>query len=396
MATQVANMTAPSSPVQQVIEQIWQVVARQFTPTNPEIVVPSNFREFIGQSGVDTISQRFSALIGGPVTIIEDSTIKAIRMQPASPLAGGHATSIGPAGAQPPQAAAEVASNSPVVPRVGQKDRHSKVKAANKHDKVPRPPNAFILYRQHHHPLLKASNPGLHNNQISVILGNQWKNETDETKIHFQSLAETIKRQHYKDHPEYQYQPRKPSERKRRMTRRKAAALAETVQPSTTSTPSDFSIGFGISSDSDLSSAPTPSTVPEAVVEVPTFETTPSGELTTTLPDYERDFAAMLTEYNRTVNGPANIHPTIPGPPVTSATPLETAGEESFMDLFDWEQVERDNEEASQLIEQEYEAEHAAPMFNLSPFQEETLWDRAQENLAGAEYQREIAGVYLA
>ena len=37
---------------------------------------------------------------------------------------------------------------------------------AIKEDKIARPPNAFILYRQHHHPLVKASHPNLHNNQI--------------------------------------------------------------------------------------------------------------------------------------------------------------------------------------------------------------------------------------
>lgn len=32
--------------------------------------------------------------------------------------------------------------------------------------KLPRPPNAFILYRQHHHPLVKGQHPDYHNNQI--------------------------------------------------------------------------------------------------------------------------------------------------------------------------------------------------------------------------------------
>ena len=32
--------------------------------------------------------------------------------------------------------------------------------------KVARPPNAFILYRQHHHSILKAQYPDLHNIQI--------------------------------------------------------------------------------------------------------------------------------------------------------------------------------------------------------------------------------------
>lgn len=32
--------------------------------------------------------------------------------------------------------------------------------------KVPRPPNAFILYRKDHHHHVKDANPGIHNNQI--------------------------------------------------------------------------------------------------------------------------------------------------------------------------------------------------------------------------------------
>lgn len=32
--------------------------------------------------------------------------------------------------------------------------------------KIPRPPNAYILYRKDHHPIVKAANPGIHNNGI--------------------------------------------------------------------------------------------------------------------------------------------------------------------------------------------------------------------------------------
>jgi hypothetical protein len=32
--------------------------------------------------------------------------------------------------------------------------------------KIPRPPNAFILYRQHFHPFVKGENPSLQNNDI--------------------------------------------------------------------------------------------------------------------------------------------------------------------------------------------------------------------------------------
>jgi hypothetical protein len=41
-------------------------------------------------------------------------------------------------------------------------------------------------------------------------------------------LAEQKKREHYALHPDYVYRPRKPSEKKRRMTKKKAAALKQT------------------------------------------------------------------------------------------------------------------------------------------------------------------------
>ena len=51
-----------------------------------------------------------------------------------------------------------------VIPQV--EKGKSKPAKATKPAKIARPPNAFILYRQHHHPLVKAGNPRLHNNQI--------------------------------------------------------------------------------------------------------------------------------------------------------------------------------------------------------------------------------------
>jgi hypothetical protein len=104
-----------------------------------------------------------------------------------------------------------------------------------KKTKIPRPPNAFILYRKKHHPLVAAENPNIANNDISVILGRQWKNEPDRIKREYKSLAEKIKRQHALDNSGYHYAPRKPSEKKRRMTAKKLAAqkaaAEETVWP---------------------------------------------------------------------------------------------------------------------------------------------------------------------
>ena len=113
--------------------------------------------------------------------------------------------------------------------------------------KIARPPNAFILYRQHHHPVLRARFPHLHNCQIcmscpltiqpriiqanksAVILGNQWKQEPAENKAKFITLAHRLKAKHIVDHPDYHYKPRKPSEKKRHKSRSHAFSVSTTV-----------------------------------------------------------------------------------------------------------------------------------------------------------------------
>jgi len=62
------------------------------------------------------------------------------------------------------------------------------------------------------------------------ILGRKWQEEDEGTKAAWKSKADVAKEKHLVDHPGYQYQPRKPSEKKRRMTKRKAAALRAASQ----------------------------------------------------------------------------------------------------------------------------------------------------------------------
>lgn len=102
--------------------------------------------------------------------------------------------------------------------------------------KVPRPPNCFILYRQANHHLVKNANPGVSNNEIceylcmslldlklilrsARILGARWNNETPAVREQYTRLADDLKREHAIKHPDYQYAPRRPSERKRRTPR---------------------------------------------------------------------------------------------------------------------------------------------------------------------------------
>ncbi|KAL2184859.1 hypothetical protein L209DRAFT_744144 [Thermothelomyces heterothallicus CBS 203.75] len=75
--------------------------------------------------------------------------------------------------------------------------------------KIPRPRNAFILYRQHHQARVVQQNPRLANPEISKIIGEQWRAESEEAKSQWKLLAEEEKQRHQRQHPDYRYQPRR-------------------------------------------------------------------------------------------------------------------------------------------------------------------------------------------
>lgn len=174
-----------------------------------------------------------STLIGAHVVAFVDDSIDALRVM-RTPAFSGTAISVPSQEVTPPtrpETAAPVAKS------------NSKSSASSKPAKIPRPPNPFILYRQHNHPKVKAEHPDYHNNDIceyllsiesareltilAIILGSQWKNESEEVKAHYKALAEELKKKHAEDHPDYQYAPRKPSEKKRRATSRQYARFTK-------------------------------------------------------------------------------------------------------------------------------------------------------------------------
>ncbi|KAE8549229.1 hypothetical protein EYB25_007745 [Talaromyces marneffei] len=75
--------------------------------------------------------------------------------------------------------------------------------------KIPRPRNAFILYRQHYQSAVVAQNPGLANPEISKIIGEQWRALPAESKDQWKALAEAEKARHQQQYPDYRYQPRR-------------------------------------------------------------------------------------------------------------------------------------------------------------------------------------------
>ncbi|QLQ78876.1 hypothetical protein HG537_0B02240 [Torulaspora globosa] len=99
-------------------------------------------------------------------------------------------------------------------------------------EKIPRPRNAFILFRQHNHKLLidEWTAKGVeipHNSKISKLLGVKWKELSNEEKVHWKQLAEKEKNDHEKKYPDYRYKP----VRKQRKKKEVVAAVTPPQQP---------------------------------------------------------------------------------------------------------------------------------------------------------------------
>ncbi|KAI7062743.1 hypothetical protein KC327_g13263 [Hortaea werneckii] len=105
------------------------------------------------------------------------------------------------------------ASTTPVHTRASSGDSTAHVCICQPDPKIPRPRNAFILYRQHHQAQVVAQNPGLANPEISKIIGEQWQNQPPEIKNKWKALAEEEKLRHQQQYPTYRYQPKRNGRR---------------------------------------------------------------------------------------------------------------------------------------------------------------------------------------
>lgn len=100
-------------------------------------------------------------------------------------------------------------------------------------ERIPRPPNAYILYRTDRHKQLKEAHPELSNNEIckfhstimpwdlltsfpASVLGKAWQNECKEIRDQYRKYADELKAKLIEKHPDYKYKPRRANERRRR------------------------------------------------------------------------------------------------------------------------------------------------------------------------------------
>ena len=122
-------------------------------------------------------------------------------------------------------------------------------------------------------------------------------------------MAGDLKRKHIREHPGYSYQPRKPAEKKRRMTRRKAdvlAAMSTDVTSNMQATVSTTSVPSTIASYSVPPEVSSPAPTP-----LPELERTEGGNVTFNLGDEgisDEAFAAMLQDYNESLPVSGSTH----------------------------------------------------------------------------------------
>jgi len=94
---------------------------------------------------------------------------------------------------------------------------------------------------------------GITNNEVSKVIGDMWKQESQEVKDHYQSLAQQSREQHQRTYPDYKYAPRRPGERKRRGVHHELV-----FQDSETASNTEESLSFDSKSPIDYTMSPTP------------------------------------------------------------------------------------------------------------------------------------------
>lgn len=118
-----------------------------------------------------------------------------------------------------------VANENPVIVNVNGMDAANGISSTNVNtdkctcksnaNRIPRPRNAFILFRQKNHQLVLEEGSVIRTNpDVSRELGKRWRSLSREEKEHWNKLAEEEKIAHAKKYPGYKYTPRRNGKNK--------------------------------------------------------------------------------------------------------------------------------------------------------------------------------------
>ncbi|KAI3320820.1 high mobility group box domain-containing protein [Xylariaceae sp. AK1471] len=112
-------------------------------------------------------------------------------------------------------------------------------------EKVKKPMNAFMLYRQFHYKAVTQANKHLHNGEVSKILGGRWKTLPDEEREPWVEEANARLREFKRVNPKYKHRytqkkatPRKAGKQKYRALRQQQSqeSMNQESSPATNQT----------------------------------------------------------------------------------------------------------------------------------------------------------------
>ncbi|KAJ6115058.1 mating-type HMG-box protein MAT1-2 [Penicillium sp. IBT 16267x] len=189
-------------------EAVWNDCAhpQRLQATGNEVIIPFNVKDKMGETNLIKLGNRLSVLLDEPVEIVRDIDISSFRLVPSAVITKNSLS-------ENTLEDYDIEFN---VTRQALKHGRAPVSPRKR---IPRPPNAWILYRQHHHAQTTALNPGVPNNNISRLISVKWRSETEDTRQRWHTLAAQVKAQHALDFPDYQYSPRRPGEKLTRRSR---------------------------------------------------------------------------------------------------------------------------------------------------------------------------------
>ena len=84
--------------------------------------------------------------------------------------------------------------------------------------KPPRPSNSWILYRafmMKNLPPVGPGEPRRSQSDVSSLIGAMWRNADDDTRSHFERMADEVKAEHKRKFPDYKFQPKKKEDKER-------------------------------------------------------------------------------------------------------------------------------------------------------------------------------------
>ncbi|KAH8677550.1 hypothetical protein BX600DRAFT_131073 [Xylariales sp. PMI_506] len=181
-------------------EQAHMLSTRRTTEAMESLIRSTHIHSALGP--VDQEERKHKALLEG--ALIHPDTTRPSRKRATSIIVDDHHYQSRTADLNPYTSMSRHPSASDVGP--GPKDLMC---ICPKATRVPRPRNAFILYRQHWQASVAAQNPGLANPDISKLIGEQWREQPDEVKDVWKELADQEKIRHQLQYPDYRYQPRR-------------------------------------------------------------------------------------------------------------------------------------------------------------------------------------------